>query len=108
MGWSYFGYMPETDLVESSEPQSGNDIILSFSKCFASPWGDLALKHLRAITVERTIDPSAPESLLRHVEGQRHLVKHIESLIRRGTKCGNSPIVGNPTPIESMREYVDE
>jgi hypothetical protein len=61
-----------------------NELPIYFSRCFQSEDGDRVLRHLRAITVLRVLGPNSSDSLLRYVEGQRQLVKYIDTLIRRG------------------------
>lgn len=82
-GWSYVD-APERDAAAGWS--DADDISVIFARCFLTNDGASALKHLRNITVERIISPSAPESMLRHAEGQRHLVKTIETLITRGSR----------------------
>nr|BDD47277.1 hypothetical protein 1 [bacterium] len=54
------------------------------ARVFSSAEGRRVLHHLRAITRERVLAPDASDAALRHVEGQRALVAHLESLIERG------------------------
>lgn len=65
-------------------PPAGDELGRAFARVFAGADGARVLAHLRAITVERRLGPEASEALLRHVEGQRHLVAHVESLAARG------------------------
>ena len=60
------------------------DLNRTFTRCFRSPDGQRVLAHLRKMTLERALGPAAPDTLLRHLEGQRQLVAHIENLIARG------------------------
>ena len=65
--------------------RSDNDqLALDAARCFATPQGERLLMHLRRITLERRLAPDCPEAELRHLEGQRHLLAHIEALTQRG------------------------
>ncbi|MEQ8667019.1 MAG: hypothetical protein RIC16_14965 [Rhodospirillales bacterium] len=54
------------------------------ARVFSSDAGLRVLAHLRTLTRDRVLGPDAPDALLRHVEGQRALVRHLETLIERG------------------------
>lgn len=56
----------------------------SYARLFASHDGAVVLKHLRAITIERILGPDASDAQLRTLEGQRAIVRQIESMISRG------------------------
>lgn len=56
----------------------------AFARAFAGADGELALDHLRAITLARCLGPEASDAALRCLEGQRLLVAHILSLVERG------------------------
>ncbi|MCW2245351.1 hypothetical protein M2352_000942 [Azospirillum fermentarium] len=56
----------------------------SFARCFSTPDGVRVLAVLRALTLDRALGPDAPEPMLRHMEGQRHLVATILALAARG------------------------
>jgi len=73
-------------------PVAGDELGRAFARVFAGADGARVLAHLRAITVERRLGPEASEALLRHVEGQRHIVAHVESLVARG-RAGAGPTV---------------
>ena len=66
----------------------------SFARCFGTEDGQRVLGHLRALTLERALGPDAPESMLRHLEGQRQLVLTVQSLIARG-RAGPEPRPAN-------------
>lgn len=75
-------------------PLPGDDLARAAARAFSGPDGARVLAHLRAITVERRLGPEASEALLRHVEGQRHLVAHLEGLAARGRAAGAAVISG--------------
>lgn len=60
------------------------DIANNYARCFGTPSGAQVLKHLRQITIERTLGVGASDSELRWLESQRAFVHQIESLISRG------------------------
>ncbi|MCR4918029.1 MAG: hypothetical protein K5912_03750 [Alphaproteobacteria bacterium] len=60
------------------------DIEIAYARAFLSESGSIVIKHLRKMTLERTLGPNASESELRTLEGQRALVQHIEQMILRG------------------------
>lgn len=74
---------PWTD-AEEAAGNAGNQLAVAFTRAFATDAGQQVLAHLRAITVERALPPDTHDAALRHIEGQRHLVKYMETLIERG------------------------
>lgn len=60
------------------------NIAICFSRIFGTATGRTALRHLRLMTIERTLSPSASDASLRHLEGQRQLVSYICALVERG------------------------
>lgn len=59
-----------------------------FARVFAGPDGTRALDYLRALTLDRALGPEASPDALRHLEGQRCLVRHLLGLIERGRRGG--------------------
>lgn len=59
-----------------------------FARVFGGADGRKVLAHLRGMTVEAALPPTATDAMLRHVEGQRCLVRHIETLVKRGETDG--------------------
>lgn len=55
-----------------------------FARVFGSGEGEAVLAHLQSLTLGRCLGPDASDAALRHLEGQRHLVLHIQSLAERG------------------------
>ncbi|MCL1785555.1 MAG: hypothetical protein FWG39_00180 [Alphaproteobacteria bacterium] len=62
------------------------DIEKSYTRAFGTADGARVLEHIREITVMRFLGPDATDNQLRHLEGQRALVRQIENLIERGKK----------------------
>ena len=54
------------------------------AKVFASPEGQRLLDHLERAYLLRRMPPGATDQELRHLEGQRCLVAHLQSLVARG------------------------
>lgn len=75
-GWS--------DLEPKKVTDPDNEMARAFRRCFASVDGDRVLSHLRDMTVGAALPPVATNRQLRHVEGQRCLVKYIGRMIERG------------------------
>jgi len=82
-GWSWFG------TAESNEKPENFELALCFARVFRGADAERVLKHLRAVSVEQVVGPAASEALLRHIEGQRQLVTHIQALIERGRENSN-------------------
>lgn len=78
-GWAGLG-----DTARTSEADTVRPIETAFARCFAGEDGKRALDHLREITLERALGPGASDAALRHLEGQRCLVLHMQSMIDRG------------------------
>lgn len=77
-GWDWFAAAAAGDdgAIES--------IARDAARCLASVEGARLLAHLREITIERRLAPAAGEAVLRHIEGQRHLVAYLEAMRARG------------------------
>ena len=89
-GWDWFD--EAGDEVEGGAPTAGisADLLKFYVRTFRSEHGYQVMRHLRRITLERSLGPDAPDSLLRHLEGQRQLVSFIASLITRGSHQGRN------------------
>lgn len=71
--------MPPYDIY-CTEQMTDTEIRKAFAKCFRTGEGRIVLSFLRRLTIERYLGPDATSDELRHLEGQRHLVKKIERL----------------------------
>ena len=56
----------------------------SYTRTFGTADGARVLEHLRSLTVMRFLGSDATDNQLRHLEGQRALVRQIEMIIERG------------------------
>lgn len=57
-----------------------------FARVFRGEDGEKALEYLWGLTLDQATGPNTPDAHLRHLEGQRFVVKQITSLIERGRK----------------------
>ncbi|HTH16923.1 MAG TPA: hypothetical protein VL974_09740 [Magnetospirillum sp.] len=55
-----------------------------FARLFAGADGEAAMEYLAQLTTARCLGAEASDAALRMLEGQRQLVLHLQSLIRRG------------------------
>ncbi len=62
------------------------DLERHYTRTFSGASGIAVLQHLRRITVARTLGPNATDAELRTLEGQRALVRQIETMITRGAQ----------------------
>ena len=61
------------------------------ARCFRGSDGEMLVRYLRALTLDRALGPDADGAALRHVEGQRHLVRHLCRLIQLGRSGSDTP-----------------
>ena len=54
------------------------------ARCFRGADGAALMAYLKALTLDRALGPDAADATLRHLEGQRHLVRHLSHLIDLG------------------------
>ena len=81
-GWRWFD-APAAEPGKVAEPPDA-ELARVFARCFASPEGEAALRHLADMTLRRALGPDAADAQLRHLEGQRQLVAYIHALAARG------------------------
>jgi hypothetical protein len=80
-GWRWFN--TPTPERGNAEPPSA-ELARAFARCFGSPEGEAALRHLTDMTLRRALGPDAADAQLRHLEGQRQLVAYVHALVGRG------------------------
>ncbi len=68
----------------STTPFDGEHLPQLAARCFRGADGDVLLAYLKAMTLDRALGPDAADATLRHLEGQRHLVRHLSQLIDQG------------------------
>jgi len=71
-----------------AEDEARARLVRSAARVFRGDDGACVLAHLRALTLERHLGPEASDAALRHLEGQRALVAHLERLIAEGRAGG--------------------
>ena len=62
----------------------------AYTRLFCHSEGKEVLKHLKKITFERILSPTATDAELRFLEGQRALVALILSFIKQGQQKGEN------------------
>lgn len=82
--WPAYGASLADHAGVAGIPAGQTEVAACFARCFSTPDGKRVLAHLRAIAFGRTLGPEVSEAMLRHVEGQRHLLARITNLIGRG------------------------
>lgn len=78
-GWTWFD-PPSLPTAAGS----GGDLAQAAARVFAAGDGEALLQHLKEMTLERCLGPDSGDAALRHLEGQRHLVLHLQALVARG------------------------
>ena len=78
------GWAGLAEAAHAQAPEEARRAEIAFARCFSGDDGERALAHLRAITMERALGPGASDAAIRHLDAQRCLVLHIQSLIERG------------------------
>lgn len=84
-GWEWHDVIPGNGRRAEGDDLPSADLAQAFARCFRSDDGRRVLLYLTRMTTGRALGPAAPDSLLRHVEGQRQLVSHIHALIERAS-----------------------
>jgi hypothetical protein len=85
-GWAWFEAPEEGKAAPDGPDTATPDIAIAFARCFSTCDGQGVLDHLRRMTLDRALGPGASDAVLRHVEGQRHLVAQILALVTQGAK----------------------
>ncbi len=87
-GWAWFERPSSRSDETLAANQANLDLARAFARCFREEDGRRILEHLHEITIRRALGPGATDALLRHVEGQRHLLAYVNALIARGRGGG--------------------
>ena len=82
-GWGWFEPPAAGSEVPTAMGEPAGELCRAFRACFSTPHGEAVLRHLRRAFLERRVGPTAPDSELRHVEGQRSVVAYVAALIER-------------------------
>ncbi len=75
---------PWTPEVAFARPENDDDAARAAVRCLTGAAGETLIRYLRAITLDRALGPDASDAQLRHLEGQRQLVRHLLALVERG------------------------
>lgn len=65
---------------------AGAELDRAFARCFRGADGEAALAHLRGLTLEIAAGPEIDDRRLRHLEGQRFVVRTIINMVERGRR----------------------
>lgn len=84
-GWEWFDIDNHQLNSTESNINTDHDLPVLFAKTFRGPGGELVLRHLNSITLGRSLGPNSTDTVLRHLEGQRHLISYVNSLVERGS-----------------------
>ncbi len=72
------------------QPKSDDEAALLFARVFTTDEGERVLEHLWRMTLDQATGPSITDAHLRHLEGQRFIVKYITHQIRKGQTQSSS------------------
>ena len=89
---------PWTPEAPFARPENDDDIARAAARCLAGAPGEILIRHLRAVTLERALGPDATDAQLRHLEGQRQLVRHLLALVEGGKSQCPSNTERRPNP----------
>ena len=73
IGWSWFDSAPPAAVEDETLAKAAG-------ACFAGRDGELVLRHLRSVFLDRRVPPHATDAMLRHVEGQRCAIDYLTRL----------------------------
>ncbi|MFO1152112.1 MAG: hypothetical protein U1E42_00400 [Rhodospirillales bacterium] len=101
-GWAWFESFRDHGIDPTTQRTGDLEVVKAFARCFGTADGQRVLRHLRALTLDRSLGPGASDTMLRHLEGQRSLVTYIVAATARGshgpTAGGSGPATTAPTP----------
>ena len=78
-GWGWF----DSGIHDEAETED-HELCRSFARCFKNADGDLVIRHLKRVFLDRRLAATATDAELRHVEGQRSAIAHVISMVERG------------------------
>lgn len=87
-GWDGLDPGAGGDGRPAAPADADGETALLFARVFRGEDGARALAHLRAMTLDRALGPEASPEALRHLEGQRCLIRHLLALVTRGRRGG--------------------
>jgi hypothetical protein len=65
-------------------PSANDDLAQCVARILGSPDGQRLQDHLERVFLLRRVPPQTSDQELRHIEGQRSLVAHLQALAHRG------------------------
>ncbi|MBB4285113.1 hypothetical protein [Roseospira goensis] len=74
--------------IETGTDSDRAGLARACARLFSGGDGARLLDHLHALTRDRHLGPAASDAALRHLEGQRALVAHLDRLIATGREGG--------------------
>lgn len=78
-GWTWLEGLPG-----GKDDEARLTLARQCARLFATPDGEAVLQHLKDMTLDRCLGPESGDAVLRHLEGQRHLVLQLLALAARG------------------------
>lgn len=78
-GWAWF----EPPAAREDDPAEA-ELCRAFARCFAGSDGQLVMEHLERVILNRRLAAHVSDAELRHLEGQRHAVAYIATMVARG------------------------
>ena len=75
-----------TDLEPVVQVDAAREVRRSYVRVFESNDGAAVIEELRKLFLDREALPECPDSSLRHLEGQRSVVRHILRQIEAGKR----------------------
>lgn len=78
-GWAWF-----EDQDNSTRDAGEPALCRAFARCFAGADGQQVLAHLRRLILDRRLGPSATNTELWYLEGQRGAITYVLGMIERG------------------------
>lgn len=77
-GWAWF------EPADAAPADADAELCRAFARCLSGPDGERVMRHLERVMLDRRLPPQASDAQLRHLEGQRHAVAYIATMVARG------------------------
>lgn len=100
-GWDWFETAGPSPEDVAAAHQADTELAQAFATCFRGRHGERVLEHLRALTLDRVLGPENPDSVLRYLEGQRHLVAYICAFVARASR--SPAVAGIPSRADTCQ-----
>ena len=76
----------DLETVTPADDPARREVARSYVRAFTTNDGDAVLAELRKLFLDKEAPAKAPGRELRHLEGQRSVVRHILNRINEGTR----------------------